>query len=242
MIRPQSSFPLFLLPSSPLPAFISHELVLTSQRVQTRAENFIDMGGTSSLNVGGPISPSVTLRPATPGPETARPPSSPPVYKPYHPNPLLAAKTSYAILSDPITEAMPATNLARGKAEKNVRADIFLPLGPAFFSPSVPSSTIELWTKNGGTLHPPLAGLDRAHRNNYLNIPIPTIDALNALLTITEYPFFLPDDPLLHFVRFGAATTDPRWISDCISVGEVLEKEEYAIRLPKGPKDQVGEA
>ena len=126
----------------------------------------------------------------------------------------------------PAVNAIPATTI-RSKPSKEEREGIFSSLSLTFFSPSVPQSTIDLFTSNGGLALPTLDAMELQY---YFRSP------LNE-----NHPFYHvdlifvsgPDDLLGTVLRERVLIYyDYRWVERCIERGEMVNMVKYIVDFP----------
>ena len=117
--------------------------------------------------------------------------------------------------------------MSHPKSPKEEREGFFSSLSLTFFSPSVPQSTINLFTSNGGLALPTLDAMELQH---YFRSPL------------TEYhPFYHvdlifvtgPNDLLGTVLRERVLIYyDYRWVGKCVERGELFDMGRYIVDFP----------
>ncbi|KAI9632052.1 uncharacterized protein MKK02DRAFT_41696 [Dioszegia hungarica] len=136
--------------------------------------------------------------------------------------PISSAPESPVVPSTPLVPELHTTS-------SRIPSILFATVGPAFFSPSVATSTIDLWTAHGGTILPIPSALVKAHTSNYLYIGPASLRELQSLLESAAKVFVIPDDPLIHFLKGDIVILGSTWVGDCAKAGAVLPDQGYEI-------------
>ncbi|WWD18497.1 hypothetical protein CI109_102949 [Kwoniella shandongensis] len=120
--------------------------------------------------------------------------------------------------------------------ETTARPDIFAPLGSAYFTPTVPSRTIDLFVAHSGRLFTPPTQLSSNDEESVNKLDDGLCDdektkgTQEMLEKLPRLMFAKRDDPLIPIMRTRPwVLYDYRWVQACVKAGRMLPMGDYVI-------------